>query len=48
MNNASLENILNQAMMDEVRAKDTYRKILESFDPVRPFINYRRSRAAAY
>jgi len=39
MNNASLENILNQALKDEIKARDTYYKIIEKFGPVRPFVN---------
>ena len=37
--NISLEAILNEALMDEYLARDSYRKIIEVFGPVRPFIN---------
>jgi len=34
-----LKEILDEALLDEVKARDTYRKIIETFGPVRPFIN---------
>ena len=37
--NTSLEAILNEALMDEYLARDTYRKIIEVLGPVRPFVN---------
>lgn len=44
MNHTRLEQILNQAMMDEIRARDSYRKIIETFGPVRPLsISSKRS-----
>jgi len=39
MNKQTLTNILNEALMDEYKARDTYRKIIDTFGPVRPFIN---------
>ena len=38
MSNA-LEAILNEVLMDEYKARDTYRKVIETFGPVRPFVN---------
>lgn len=38
MNN-SLAEILNEALMDEYKARDTYQKIIDTFGPVRPFVN---------
>jgi len=37
--NTSLEAILNEALMDEYLARDSYRKIIEVFGSVRPFVN---------
>lgn len=37
--NDTLEAVLNDALMDEYKARDTYRKVIETFGPVRPFIN---------
>jgi hypothetical protein len=37
--NTHLAKILNQALDDEYKARDTYRKIVDTFGPVRPFIN---------
>jgi len=34
-----LETKLNKALMDEYHARDTYRKILETFGEIRPFSN---------
>jgi hypothetical protein len=39
MNDLTLEEILNEALLDEYRARDTYRKIIDTFGAVRPFIN---------
>ena len=39
MNKLSLAEILNEALMDEYKARDSYQKIIETFGPVRPFIN---------
>jgi len=39
MNKHILTNILNEALMDEYKARDIYRKIIDIFGPVRPFIN---------
>lgn len=39
MDNTRLADILDEAFLDEVRARDIYRKIIENFGPVRPFIN---------
>jgi hypothetical protein len=39
MNQSSLAEILNEALMDEYKARDSYQKIIETFGPVRPFIN---------
>ena len=38
MNNALAE-LLNEALLDEYKARDTYQKIIDTFGPVRPFIN---------
>ncbi len=34
-----LGEILDAALLDEYLARDTYRKIIEAFGPVRPFVN---------
>jgi hypothetical protein len=39
MNSITLAEILNEALMDEYKARDTYAKIIDTFGPVRPFIN---------
>lgn len=39
MNNARLAETLNEALFDEIKARDTYRKIIDRFGSVRPFIN---------
>ena len=39
MNQLTLTEILNEALMDEYKARDSYQKIIETFGPVRPFIN---------
>jgi hypothetical protein len=39
MNNVTLEEVLNEALLDECKARDTYRKIIDTFGAVRPFIN---------
>jgi hypothetical protein len=39
MGNTRLASILDDAFLDEVKARDSYRKIIERFGPVRPFIN---------
>ena len=39
MNKQKLKAILDEALMDEYKARDSYRKIIERFGPVRPFIN---------
>ena len=39
MKKNTLTDILNEALMDEYKARDTYRKIIDTFGPVRPFIN---------
>jgi hypothetical protein len=35
----SLAEILNEALMDEIKARDTYRKIIDTYGPMRPFAN---------
>jgi rubrerythrin len=35
----SLVEILNEALMDEIEARDTYRKIIDTYGPARPFAN---------
>lgn len=35
----TLASVLNEALMDEYKARDTYRKVIETFGSVRPFIN---------
>ena len=39
MDSAALSEILNEALMDEYKARDTYQRIIDTFGPVRPFIN---------
>jgi len=39
MNDTMLAEVLNEALMDEYKARDTYRKIIDTFGAVRPFIN---------
>lgn len=39
MNSNALAEILNEALMDEYKARDTYQSIIDTFGPVRPFIN---------
>ena len=39
MNSNILAETLNEALMDEYKARDTYQRIIETFGPVRPFIN---------
>jgi len=39
MNKHTLTDILNEALMDEYKARDTYGKIIDTFGPIRPFIN---------
>lgn len=39
MNEYTLKAILDEALLDEYKARDSYRKILEAFGPMRPFIN---------
>ena len=39
MNQSTLAKILNEALMDEYKARDSYQKIIEIFGPERPFIN---------
>jgi len=39
MNDSVLVHILNEALLDEYKARDTYRKIIDSFGAVRPFVN---------
>ena len=39
MGSNALAEILNEALMDEYKARDTYQRIIDTFDPVRPFIN---------
>jgi hypothetical protein len=35
----SLAEILREALMDEIKARDTYRTIIDTYGPVRPFAN---------
>jgi rubrerythrin len=35
----SLAEILKEALMDEIKARDTYRRIIDTYGPVRPFAN---------
>jgi len=39
MDNDALMEILNEALMDEYKARDTYQMIIDIFGPERPFIN---------
>jgi len=39
MKTSILADVLNEALMDEYKARDTYQRIIETFGPVRPFIN---------
>jgi hypothetical protein len=39
MNEPTLTEVLQEALLDEYRARNTYRKIIDTFGPVRPFIN---------
>lgn len=39
MNDSVLVHILNEALLDEYKARDTYRKVIDSFGAVRPFVN---------
>jgi len=39
MGTSMLADVLNEALSDECKARDTYQKIIETFGPVRPFIN---------
>jgi hypothetical protein len=39
MNDATLTEVLNEALLDEYKARDTYRKIIDTFGAVRPFIS---------
>lgn len=39
MEKSILARVLNEALMDEYQARDTYRKIIQTFGPVRPFVN---------
>ena len=39
MKKPTLAEILNEALMDEYKARDSYQKIIETFGSVRPFIN---------
>lgn len=34
-----LADLLNEALLDEYKARDTYQKIIDAFGPLRPFIN---------
>ena len=36
---ATLKEILDEALMDEYKARDSYRKVLDDLGPVRPFVN---------
>jgi hypothetical protein len=36
---ATLAQVLNEALLDEYKARDTYRKIIDTFGAVRPFVN---------
>ncbi len=46
MNKNTLAKVLNEALMDEYNARDTYRKVINKFGPVRPFINIVESEQA--
>ncbi|MEN8130615.1 MAG: ferritin family protein [Pseudomonadota bacterium] len=37
--NKALAEVLNEALLDEYKSRDTYQKIIDTFGPVRPFIN---------
>lgn len=37
--NSALAEVLNEVLLDEYKARDTYQKIINTFGPVRPFIN---------
>ena len=39
MKDAALAQVLNEALLDEYKARDTYRKIIDTFGAVRPFVN---------
>ncbi len=39
MKDVTLAEVLNEALLDEYKARDTYRKIIETFGAVRPFVN---------
>lgn len=39
MNPISLESVLNEAMMDAVKARNLYRKTIDLFGPAHPFVN---------
>tara|TARA_R110001592_G_scaffold357416_1_gene660553 strand:- start:113219 stop:113713 length:495 start_codon:yes stop_codon:yes gene_type:complete len=39
MNEKVLMQVLNEALLDEYKARDTYRKIINTFGAVRPFVN---------
>ena len=39
MNDSVLAQVLNEALLDEYKARDTYRKIMDTFGDVRPFVN---------
>ena len=39
MNDIMLAEVLNEALLDEYKARDLYRKIIDTFGAVRPFIN---------
>ena len=36
---STLKEILDEALMDEYKARDTYRKVIDTFGPVHPFVN---------
>lgn len=39
MKDVTLEEVLAEALLDEYKARDTYRKIINTFGAVRPFVN---------
>ena len=39
MNDITLAEVLNEALLDEYMARNTYNKIIDAFGAVRPFIN---------
>lgn len=39
MKDIKLQEILEEALLDEYKARDTYRKIINTFGAVRPFVN---------